>query len=285
MSYFFSTIRFVPDPTRGEFINLGVVAGDDESQDWELRLISNLKRAKALDTGRVLPSALTFLGELEERLPGDELVLEENHLDTDSLRRLSGEMNNIVQLSAPAPVVADSAAAALDTVFDHLVLDPEAMQFRFEKKHRAVKLARRSYKASAVPKNAVKERVEVQANHFHAPFDFAVHNGRAVQLVQCWSFQLPNQEELAEQVKAWAWVVRELREGEDGAKVLTEALEVDAPADLQIATVYIPPVDGGESSALEEARAAFAEVDVQEYTPDTADEVGERAAAALKAAA
>lgn len=29
-------------------------------------------------------------------------------------------------------------------------------------------------------------------------FDFAVFNGRAVQLVQCWSFQLPNQADLAE---------------------------------------------------------------------------------------
>ena len=208
MTYFFSTIRFVPDPTRGEFVNLGVVAGDDESQDWELRLISNLRRAKALDAGKALPSAMGFLGELEDRLPGDELPVDSSHLDLQSLELLAGEMNNIIQLTTPAPIVADSAAAALDKVFDRLVLDPEAKKYRFEKKHRAVKLTRRSYRDGGVPDDAVKEHVVVEAKQFHAPFDFAVHNGSAVQLVQCWSFQLPNQEDLAEQVKAWAWVVR-----------------------------------------------------------------------------
>jgi hypothetical protein len=45
VSYQFSLIRFVPDPARGEFVNIGAVVGDDEAQDWELRLISNLKRS------------------------------------------------------------------------------------------------------------------------------------------------------------------------------------------------------------------------------------------------
>ena len=39
MPYFFSLLRFVPDTARGEFVNLGAIAGDSEVVDWELRLI------------------------------------------------------------------------------------------------------------------------------------------------------------------------------------------------------------------------------------------------------
>jgi hypothetical protein len=34
-------LRFVPDPARGEFINIGAIAGDDDSGEWELRLLQN----------------------------------------------------------------------------------------------------------------------------------------------------------------------------------------------------------------------------------------------------
>jgi len=50
----------------------------------------------------------------------------------------------------------------------------------------------------------------VRSNVYDGAFDFAVHN-RAVQLVQCWSFQPPNQADLAGQVKAWSWLVHEVR--------------------------------------------------------------------------
>ena len=67
MTYFFSMLRFVPDPARGEFVNIGAIAGDEETQDWELRLISNLKRARSIDHVAFLPHALEVAAELRER--------------------------------------------------------------------------------------------------------------------------------------------------------------------------------------------------------------------------
>ncbi|HEX8075218.1 MAG TPA: DUF3037 domain-containing protein [Thermoleophilaceae bacterium] len=281
MSYFFSMIRFVPDAARGEFINLGALAGDADSGDWDFRLISNFKRARAIDAQGLLPAALRFAGELQERLPLDDDGEDATAWTIENLQLLSGEMNNLVQLSAPTPVVADSAERALDIVFDSMIFDPASQQFRFEKKHRAVRLTRQAYRDHEVPAEAVKERVRVVADRFNAQFDFAVHNGSAVQLVQCWSFQLPNQQELAEQVKAWAWVVGELRG--DGGYVVADGAEVPAPAGLEVASVYVPPRPEDSTDAFSEAQAAFEELGVVEHTPEDADVLGAHAVSALQA--
>ncbi|MEA2254719.1 MAG: hypothetical protein QOG35_764 [Solirubrobacteraceae bacterium] len=278
MTYHYSMIRFVPDTARGEFINLGAVAGDEEQQDWELRLISNFARAKAIDSKGFLPAAMQFAGELEQRLP-DEGFHGEESLSLDVLSQLAGEMNNIIQLSPPTPIVAPDAATALDILFEELVLDPAAREFRFEKKHRAVRLTSDAYRQHAVPADAVERRARVETGQFHGNFDFAVYNGGAVQLVNCWSFQLPNQQDLAEQVKAWAWVVHELRT--QGASVSTGDRWVHADPMVYIAAVCIPPRPGDDAWAFDEAQAAFAEISVEALAPEDAYVLGARAAAAL----
>ena len=50
MRYMYSVIRFVPDPIRGEFVNVGVLAGSDESSEWDLRMVESLKRAGDVDS-------------------------------------------------------------------------------------------------------------------------------------------------------------------------------------------------------------------------------------------
>jgi hypothetical protein len=282
MSFQFSLIRFVPDPARGEFVNIGAVAGSDEAREWELRLVSNLSRAKALDDRGVLSKAFAYAAGLEDHIAALDFLPETGGpepISSELLRRRATEMHNIVQFSPPAPVVADSAEAALERVFDQLVLDAARKSFPFEKKHRAQGAARRAYQAAHVAAAAVRERAPVRSGVFDGVFDFAVHNGRVVQLVQCWSFQLPNQVDLAEQVKAWSWLVHEVRQG--GGELTTTEGDVDIPAELDIFAIAIPPVSGAESPAYEEAKVAFHENDVTELTPDNAYRVGEQAANAL----
>lgn len=286
MSFQYSLIRFVPDPARGEFVNIGAVAGSDEAREWELRLVSNLSRAKALDDRGVLSKAFAYAAGLEDHIAALDVLPETGGaepISSELLRRRAMEMQNLVQFSAPAPVAADSAEAALELVFDQLVLDAARKSFPFAKKHRAQGATRRAYQAHEVPAAAVRERAPIRSGVFDGVFDFAVHNGHAVQLVQCWSFQLPNQADLAEQVKAWSWLVHEVRQG--GGALTGADREIDVPAGLEIYAIAIPPAAGTESPAYEEAKAAFAENHVTELSPDDADRVGERAAEALGAAA
>jgi Protein of unknown function (DUF3037) len=280
MAYKFSLIRFVPDPARGEFVNIGAIAGDDEARDWEVRTISNHRRAKALDERGAWAAALGFVAGLDDRVAAlDERPGAAGSLTVGELERLATEMQNIVQLTPPAPVVADSAEQALDRVFDHLIVDPARAQFRFEKKHRAQRAAREAYRAHDVPSSAVRERARIVSGPFDHNFDFAVHNGRALQLVHCWSFQLPNQDDLAEQVKAWSWVVHEIRRNAGQFELESGVLEV--PSRVEIFAVTIGPGEHMQAAAYEEARAAFAENDVEELTPERAESLGVRAAELL----
>lgn len=286
MTYHYSLLRFVPDPARGEFVNLGILAGDDEAEDWELRLIQNLRRAKAIDDKGALSFALAFAATLEdhiaavEQLPGSTLA---TPISLDFVSNLSEEMQNVIQLSPPAPVVAESAEGALDLLFSELVVDPASARFRFQKKHRAVASTRRAYKAHDVPPEAITEHAPISAGPYDGIFDFAVGNGRVMQLVQCWSFQLPNQEELAEQVKAWAWLVHELREQDGRLRLGERELQV-LRGEVEIATVFVPPEEGQEAPAFEEARAAFDETGVTQLRPEDADVLGQRAAERLQLA-
>jgi hypothetical protein len=282
MPYSYSLIRFVPDAGRGEFVNIGALAGDDEAGDWALRAISNYQRPKALDTKDAFPAAMAFVAGLAERMPDLERMEVEPRLYSDDLRRLSDEMQNIVQITAPAPIVADSAEAALDVVFDRLVIDPAQRSYRFQKKTTAQAATRRSYREHGVPAEAIIERAHVSAGANGTPFDFAVHNGVALQLVQCWSFQLPNQADLVEQVRSWAWGVYELRE--HGAGLEAGAGEIAVPRDCEIAAVSLLPIDGQQSPAYLEAEEAFREIDVRLVPAERVDEVTAAAVDRLGAA-
>lgn len=244
--------------------------------------MSSLKRAKALDQQGVLPDAAAFAAGLQDHIAAlEELAPTTEQMTSELLRRCSAEMQNIVQMTHPAPVAADSADQALQMIFEQLILDESPLTFPFEKKHRALGAARKAYKEHNVSE-AVKERASVRSGVFDGTFDFAVHNGRAVQLAQCWSFQLPNQTDLAEQVKSWSWVVHELRKS--GGAVHVDGDDVEIPRDLEIYSVVIPPRPEQSSPAYEEAEAAFEETGVQQIPPEEADALGARAADVLGAA-
>lgn len=277
MPYSFSLIRFVPDPARGEFVNIGAIAGDERASDWDLRFISNFRRARALDSRGALPAAIAFATGLGDRIQLDEQLQLAGPEPTSNrtLARLAEESQNIVQFTAPAPVQASSSEEALDLVFEHLVLDPTAQKFRFEKKHRAQSSTRQAYGAHEVPAEAITEHAKIASGAFDDTFDFVVHNGRAVQLVQCWSFQLPDQEQLAEQIKSWSWVVHELRQ--QGGELDTDGGPIEVPGETQIASVCILPAAAGDAPAYGEAQAAFAENGVEQLTPEQADRLGAQA--------
>jgi len=284
VTYRFSVMRFVPDPARGEFINLGALAGDDEVRDWQFRLISNLQRARAIDDHGALSGALAFANEVEgkveavDRLPvvgGEQMTL-------TLLEQWSREMRNIVQFSWPAPIVADTADDALDLIFEELVLDPAARRYRFQKKHRAVGSVSRAYRAVGILSSSVLRNAVATTTVYRDRFDFGVHDGIVRQLVRCWSFQLPAQDELADEVKAWAWLVRHLQEGGGTLSAPSGTFEIQ-PGEFDTAVVYVPPLEGAQAPAFDEAQAAFAEVHASAVPSDQASRVAQAAQALLAA--
>ena len=283
MRYMYSAVRFVPDPVRGEFVNVGILAGSDESSEWDIRMVENLKRARALDDEVLLPLVWHFVDDIGRKVDRYTEAIQTNLFETDEKRlseewltQLSEEARNVVQLSAPAVIVADDIDEAINILFDQLIVEPKARRFPFKKKNVALAATRAAYREAGLRVSEhFMEGVSVKGQHHKERFDFVVANGSAVQLAQTWSFQVPNQEDIAEQVKAWAWTVSDIRQ--HGGMAEAEARQIAVPSDVDIEVVYVPPAVDGPRQVLNEALAAFEKIKVQAVESEQAGTVGQEA--------
>ena len=286
MRYVYSVIRFVPDPIKGEFVNVGLIAGSEDSSEWGLRTVENQKRARQLDQRGVLPAVFRFISDVGSRLDNYTEAVE---MDAQSPEAISekwlGDMfaisRNVVQLSPPTPVVADSLEGVFELLTPQFLLDPER-RIGSPNKHPALAAVRRAYRDTGLLGGAhLAERAEVIGLHHRDVFDFVVANGRAVQLTHTFSFQVPSPF-LSERLKAWAWTVRDIRQSGAEAKIGNERI-VEVPATVDIEGVYVPPAAGASHALVDEALSAFRAINVQPVEFSHAEDVGRKASEALGA--
>ena len=271
MRFVYSLIRFVPDPARGEFVNVGAIVGSDVSSEWQIRHVSNSSRARKLDDKRALDLVWAFcnrvgadIDHFDESLNslfGSEVELSEEWLEGLHIRH-----RNIVQLSPPTPMVADDADQAMDRLFSRMVLDPPRQPRSAVTKHRVLAAVRSAYIERGLKKNeGFLERPRLSSADHSLPVDFAVVNGRALQLVQAWTFQSTDQETLAQQVRSWGWVM--LRTRMEGGHLNREGGRMcEVGRDVAIAAVYVPPTQSGDSDAYQGALDVFEAARI-EYRP------------------
>lgn len=281
MRYVYSLIRFVPDPARGEFVNVGAIVGCEVSSEWQVRQIQNPMRARAIDEHGSLEAVWSFIDRVGVHIDDFEAATQSLfepgvELTEEWLWQLHADHQNIVQLSAPTPMVAESADGALEQIFDLMVLDPATRKRSFTNKHTALAALRSAYSGFDITRGKeLRERVTLETPHHATKFDFAVANGRIVQLTRAWSFQVPDQAMLAEQVKAWGWTVQEAHSA--GGRVQTAAGEFDADEDIDIEVVYVPPIPPQAAPAFVDAKHVFETLGVRAVPHDQADDVARRA--------
>lgn len=306
MRYMYSVIRFVPDPTRGERTNLGLLVGSEESGEWSLELVPRRDRARKIDDQHILPNVVSEL----ERLAGliaqaadpTEYEADEQTVALDLteqwLDELSEESGNVIQYSRPQPVLAGDLTGAIDKLWPLFIVEYEPAKRGSMTKHGVYSQVRQQMFAHRLARENVRMRATLRTAGSHSPIDLAVHNGRAVHLTQCWSFQVQRTEQLLSDIKSWAWTVRDLRNHEDAHILRTddgldEAEALSVAHDVPIAVVYVPPTNEGDQRtadqqrrALEEALRAFddEDVDASAVTLDHAGSVAEQAAQSLGAA-
>jgi hypothetical protein len=290
MRYVYSVVRFVPDPTRGEFVNVGAIVGSETTSEWQVRQIDNPVRARAVDDRKSLDAVWSFMDGVgrqideydratESLFPQSAPDLSENWLD-----RLCAEHRNIVQLSAPAPMVAGSAEEALDLVFEEMIVDPAHRKHPFKKKHTALGAVRESYRRHFLVRGKhLRERVPVQTEKYRESFDFAVTDGRVLQLAHTWSFQVPDQDLLSEQVRAWGWTVRDIKKS-GGILKAHDGDRLEIPSGVDVQVVYIQPEPTMDAAAMNVALNVFKELKVHHSPIENADIVGANAQKLLKAA-
>ncbi|GAA1015970.1 hypothetical protein Aple_011160 [Acrocarpospora pleiomorpha] len=286
--YLYSIIRCLPDPQTGEFVNVGVIAGDPDTGDWAIRRLSNIERIRKFASQAALEVSDRFIaritGEIDDARAAAEADTGEP-LGEAWLNRLCRDHRNTVQLSAPAPVLAGHAEAALELIFRSMMIDP-AMQPRQEtvSRNRAIQDLRDAYNRAEIPGSLLKPRVRVfVGERLHSPIDFAVANGTVVQLTQAWSFQVTVIDDLSTRVKAWGYAIERLRRGDAARLVDAQDSVSGVSSDVDLQIVVVPPKTAHQGIAYEEAQQVFSGLGAAVHTLDDVDAVPARAAALLAA--
>lgn len=280
MRYSYSLVRFVPDPIRGEFINVGAIVGSDESSEWAVQQVENPLRARHLDDRGTLPAAWAFIDKVGREIDAFERMVltgegSDVQLSEDWLYRLHGQHKNIVQVSEPLPIIANSIEEAVETVFGHLIVDP-AKRPGGSTKHPALAAMRRAYREAGLV-GRVLQGATLEADGHRERLDFGIANGRVVQIAQTWSFQVADKDLLARNVRAWGWAVKAVQ-SHGGHLATVDRGRLEVPRDVDVEVLYIPNDRSGDRSGLDDARAVFTSLGANQVAIDDASEVADRAA-------
>lgn len=120
MRYLWSVVRFVPEPARGEFVNVGVIVGSDATGTWCCRASAANRRAQALDRHGTLPAAQEYLATVQRAIAASPSDVSEAWLG-----REHQALNGLIQLSEPIPMAAPSLEDAIARLLESLVDDPD----------------------------------------------------------------------------------------------------------------------------------------------------------------
>jgi hypothetical protein len=274
MRYDYWVIRYVPDPIRGEFVNIGVIAGRDD--DWSFRRVNNLRRAARLGGTAALTSS--FLRRIEEAI--------DSGLDSveASLSRVSsgfsrGEaedlrirMNNIVQLSEPRPVLAATSEEAADMAYELMVVDSDA-GISHRSRTRVVHRLRDAFELNSELVQHVARFQIAAVGSQETSVDFAIRDGVVHQMSQVWAFDVKNTRHLQTQIQAWNYLLGLLRD--EGGRLASKSGHdvVAIPPRVDVNAVFTPPNTAAGEAQFEIAQEGWERLGVQVIPASDAGQV------------
>lgn len=267
------TIRWVPDVVRGEFVNIGVLAGDDETRDWAIQHVDSFRRANLLggDAGR----AQSYLEALSRRVSSSLLPPgifgDAPELSSVEIERIRAHQSNSVQLSEPRLVHASSALEALGIIYPLMVDEPEV--------HRRSRARTRLVNALGTKLERVLSSREVdlernlvgRAAMERGKFDFVAASGHHAQLAHAWSFRTQDASITAEKTGAWAWFVSEFRR--QGVHLASkDGRSFDLDSDTPLVVIHDAPSSDGQAEVLRAARSSWRQLGATVHESDELDE-------------
>jgi len=263
LKYHYSVIRFVPSPTRGEFVNLGVIVGSDATDEWAMELVGRKSRAAKLDDAGILPLVSTELQRLQLRFSGDD---EESswsdgpEINEVWLAEMASQSRNVVQYTPPQPILAVDVAAAMEKLWNTFIVDHIPQKRESLSRHQIRTRYLKSLQQFQLTPDQLKAKVKLSTGHSTTSIDVAVYNGVAKRLTQCWSFQVKDTESVLNEVKAWGWTMRDLRRS--GGEIRTSTRRIQVPGEVELSVVYAPMADTKPDEFTEEAIEVFNDADV-----------------------
>lgn len=291
MTYNYWLLHYVPDTVRGEFVNIGVIVGDDARADWAIRRVESFTRANRLGGDASLSQS--WLERLDRRVAAagsDDIQLLPVAVDAAISRawidRQRARLNNAVQISQPTPVATDDAAAAAELLFARLV-NESTREERSTARTRIVRNLRSAFEQTGRLQLGMnlQSRAQAAVGRQHGQFDFAVGDRDAAQLSQAWSFRMKDAGQVDEMVRSWSYLVGRIRD--EGATLSgfgpRPKLAIVSP-DVPIWAVYDEPATDAQHESLLVAQEAWSKLDIRSVSSADASVVAAEAAALVAAA-
>lgn len=263
MKYDYSVVRFVPDTFRAEFVNVGLIVGNPETGEWRTKRVSNAARARAIRNDAELSAVWDYLDRVDELVdageddaaptpatPGPGWLADEHH-----------RLRNLVQLSRPRPVSADSVDDAMAFLWGRMIVDP-ANQTKATT-HQARGALRRAYLGAEIDASLIHESCRARIGRQDVPLDFVIANGHVAQLAHAFTFRGSAPATTVQRLKAWSWTIRDVRDRGGWVVISTDEPQpqvVDSGVPIDV--VYDAPVTSDGERALEEAVEVLENLDV-----------------------
>ncbi len=154
------------------------------------------------------------------------------------LADLSRDSRNQLQFSHPSAVVAENLGQAFEKLWGQLIV--ESIPTKRTSMTKATVTARyiNALTHCQVDHAHMKRRVILETSKTHTNIDVAVHNGVVKDITQCWSLQIKSAELLLNDIKAWGWTIKTLRD--QGGTILTRHDSIEVPRDVRVGIVYAP---------------------------------------------
>ena len=210
----YSIIRYVPDPRREEFLNVGLIVVSDDNSFAECRFTQDWRRAR-----RFGAENLSFLREVAGRI--EDFAQEQRDVLIGSssiaqLEKFSSEWQNSIQFSPPRTSVHPNPSELVDRLFEQYVEEHGVQRSPRKGKRRILSfvqevLTETVFERFPARPPAVLRYQTLKGHLSDHRFDFMVKNGRPLLCVDVVS-PADNESELDQQVRATAYDIRDVRD-------------------------------------------------------------------------
>lgn len=280
------TLRHVPNSTRGEFVNIGVLVGGLED-DWAIRFVTNFRRANRL--GGSAEKLLPILKKIAASLPGEvvtgprgEIDLFENgpQWSVSDVEYLRKHRQNALQISEPRPTYGESADSLADFLYGHLVLEHVG-----EPAQRALTRMRKRYEHALdveIPTGLhYAKHVYANFEHRNEVFDFAVHGDHNVrQLTHAINFRNQGERRMRDAVDALTHRFTLIREGGADIQLSRDGHVLPFNRDNRLFVVHNEPLEKPQAQIFTNAQRAWQKIGIESVFEEELVDHPERAIAA-----
>lgn len=217
----YSIVRYVPDPVRGEFVNVGIVLTSSEPPYLASRFLPRTQTRRLAAVGgkhdlgfltslaqEITHSAQTWQGELDPQ---------PRAWAAESLRRAAQEWGNTIQFSPLHPVRAERPEKLLGRLFADYVAPGAVRPRQFRDRRWVASTITRGVKSLVRERTGIEptesvfvHRVPVRGWTGTHRFDVAVKNGTYKHLIASASFELPDRNTIESEVRLTAWKVYDI---------------------------------------------------------------------------